>query len=464
MTLIQSISGIRGTMGGRPGESLTPVDVIRFTGAYGMWLIHRHAGSRLTVVTGRDARVSGHIISNIVVSVLQAMGIEVIDAGLTTTPTVAMSVKHCGAHGGIIITASHNPSNWNALKLLNEHGEFMTETEGQEMAEWIDLDALHFVPTEKFGKYVQDETLLETHIEKVLDLPLVDADAIRKADFRIVVDGINSSGGIAVPLLLQSLGVRQVYEVNCEPTGLFQHNPEPLPEHLQVLAEEVLKLEAHAGFAVDPDVDRLAIVQEDGACFGEEYTLVSVANYVLSKTPGNTVSNLSSTQALAEITQANGCRHFYTPVGEVNVVAAMKKHHAVIGGEGNGGVIYPELHYGRDALVGIALFLTQMAQTGLSCSKLKKKLPQYHLSKNKVELPDYVNIEDLMARINEKYKNHHLETADGLKIWFEKDWVHLRSSNTEPVIRLYVESDSEAKAESIAGNMMNEISQTLKDL
>lgn len=451
-------------MGGAPGESLSPVDVLRFTGAYGMWLINRNQGSRIKVVTGRDARTSGMVISNIVFSVLQAMGIDVIDAGLTTTPTVAMSVKHCEAHGGIIITASHNPGNWNALKLLNEHGEFMTLSEGREMTEWMDMDVLKFVSSDKFGKYISDESLLEMHIEKILDLPLVDAEAIREANLKIVVDGINSSGGIAVPLLIESLGVKQVYEVNCEPTGMFMHNPEPLPEHLQVLAEEVVKLGAHAGFAVDPDVDRLAIVQEDGACFGEEYTLVSVADYVLAHTPGNTVSNLSSTQALADITKAHGCQHFYTPVGEVNVVEGMKRHKAIIGGEGNGGVIYPALHYGRDALVGIALFLTQLAKSGLTCSKLKKKLPQYHLSKNKVELPADIDIKKIMAGITEKYKNHFTETADGLKIWFEKDWVHLRSSNTEPIIRLYVESDSEVKADNIANNMMNNISQLLKDM
>lgn len=464
MALIQSISGIRGTMGGRPGEGLTPVDIIRFAGAYGMWLKRHGHKEQVSVVIGRDARVSGEMVSNILASTLQAMGISIIDAGLTTTPTVAMAVTHCQAHGGVIITASHNPFNWNALKLLNEKGEFMTAAEGQEMQQWMKADAMEFVATEKFGKYYQDDSLLEMHIEKILDLPLVDTEAIKNAGFRVVADGINSSGGIAVPLLLDSLGVKEVFEVNCEPTGMFQHNPEPLPEHLHVLAEEVIKLGAHLGFAVDPDVDRLAIVQEDGVCFGEEYTLVSVADYVLSQTPGNTVSNLSSSQALAEVTSAHGGQHFYAPVGEVNVVEAMKKHKAVIGGEGNGGVIYPDLHYGRDALLGIALFLTQLAKSGMSCRQLKRKFPQYHISKNKVELPNDTNMAKIMEKLIEKYNKHTYEYSDGLKIWFDKDWVHLRASNTEPVIRLYAESDSEVKAENIANNIKNDISQALKEL
>ncbi len=464
MTLIQSISGIRGTIGGRPGEGLSPVDIVRFAGSYGMWLINRNEGERIKVVLGRDGRISGKMVKSIIVSVFQAMGIDVIDAGLSTTPTIEMAVIHCKAHGGVIITASHNPFNWNALKLLNEEGEFMTAEQGKEMQAWVDFDSLQFVASDKLGKYIADESLLEMHIEKILDLPLVDSDAIKAANFKVVVDGINSSGGIAVPVLLNALGVNDVVEVNCEPSGYFQHNPEPLPEHLQVLADEVVSSGAHLGFAVDPDVDRLAIVQEDGGFFGEEYTLVAVADYVLSQTPGNTVSNLSSSQALAEVTLGRNGQHFYAPVGEVNVVNAMKKHDAIIGGEGNGGVIYPALHYGRDALVGIALFLTQLAKTDMTCSKLKRQFPPYHISKNKVELSDDVNIKGIMEKLVEKYHKHPHDMTDGLKIWFDKDWVHLRASNTEPVIRLYAESDSEVKAENIANNIKNDISQALKDL
>lgn len=451
-------------MGGSPGEGLSPVDIVRFAGAYGMWLKNRNTEDPIQVVIGRDARISGAMVNRILVSTLQAMGIDVIDAGVSTTPTVEMAVTHHKAHGGIIITASHNPMNWNALKLLNEHGEFMTSSQGKEMQEWMDFGSLKFVHTSKFGKYIEDDSLLEIHIEKILDLPLVDSEAIRAANFTVVVDGINSSGGIAVPVLLGALGVKNVFEINCEPTGLFQHNPEPLPEHLQSLSDEVVKTGAHVGFAVDPDVDRLAIVQEDGGFFGEEYTLVSVADYVLSHTPGNTVSNLSSTQALADVTAKHNGRHFYSPVGEVNVVAAMKKHKAVIGGEGNGGVIYPALHYGRDALVGIALFLTQMAKSGLTTSKLKKQYPDFHISKNKIELSPETNMDRIFEKLKEKYHKQVLDDADGLKIWFEKEWVHLRASNTEPIIRLYAESDDEVKSENIASNIKNDISEVLKDL
>ncbi len=464
MTLIQSISGIRGTMGGKPGSGLSPVDIVRFTAAFGMWLRSRNGSSRIAVAVGRDARVSGEMVSNIVTSTLQALGIDVIDGGLSTTPTIEMAVTHRKLQGGIVITASHNPMNWNALKLLNEQGEFLTAEQGHEMQHWIDPSNLDFVHSEKFGKYVPDPALLEMHIGQILELPLVDSDAIREAGFRVAVDGINSSGGIAVPLLLNALGVKQVYEVNCEPTGYFQHNPEPLPEHLQVLADTVLQYAAHVGFAVDPDVDRLAIVQEDGGFFGEEYTLVAVADYVLSRTPGNTVSNMSSSQALAEVTANHNGNHFYSKVGEVHVVEMMKKHNAVIGGEGNGGVIYPELHYGRDALVGIALFLTKLAHSGLSCSKLKKKFPEYHISKNKIELAPDINIADVMDALKVKYSKRPNDQSDGLKIWFDKDWAHLRSSNTEPIIRLYAESDNEVKSEHIAGNIKNDIGEVLKSL
>ena len=451
-------------MGGKPGSGLSPVDIVRFTAAFGMWLKNRNNNSPVLVVVGRDARISGEMVSNIVTSTLQAMGINVTDAGLSTTPTIEMAVIYRKAQGGIVITASHNPVNWNALKLLNEEGEFLTASQGQEMMEWIDSSTLEFATSEKFGKVVYDPSLLVMHIERILELPLVDSEAIRQAGFKVAVDGINSSGGIAIPLLLNALGVKEVFEANCEPSGFFQHNPEPLPEHLQVLADLVLSSGAHLGFAVDPDVDRLAIVQEDGGFFGEEYTLVAVADYVLSKTPGNTVSNMSSSQALAEVTASHNKKHFYSKVGEAHVVDMMKKHKAVIGGEGNGGVIYPELHYGRDALVGIALFLTKLAQSGLSCSKLKKKYPEYYISKNKIELAPDTNIGDVMNGLKEKYSKQPNDQTDGLKIWFDKEWVHLRPSNTEPIIRLYAESDNEVKSENIANNIKNDISEVLKSL
>jgi phosphomannomutase len=451
-------------MGGHTGEGLTPVDIIRFTGAYGMWLKDRNKETPLQVVVGRDARISGPMVNRILVSTLQAMGIDVIDAGISTTPTIEMAVIHLRAHGGIIITASHNPMNWNALKLLTENGEFLTSLQGEEMQQWLDFGTFEFVHSSKFGKYIEDDSLLEMHIEKILELPLVDSDAIRAANYKVVIDGINSSGGIAIPLLLQALGVKHVFEINCDPSGHFQHNPEPLPEHLQSLADEVVQTVSHVGFAVDPDVDRLAIVQEDGGFFGEEYTLVSVADYVLSHTPGNTVSNLSSTQALADVTKTRNGRHYYAPVGEVNVVAAMKKHKAVIGGEGNGGVIYPVLHYGRDALVGIALFLTQMAKSGLTCSTLKKKYPEYYISKNKIELTPGTDIRYIMEQLKAKYQKQETDVSDGLKIWFDKEWVHIRTSNTEPIMRIYSESDNEVKSENIANNIKNDISEVLKDL
>ncbi len=464
MTLIQSISGIRGTIGGRPGEGLSPVDVMTFAGAYGMWLRANHQNGRIKVVTGRDARTSGPVVSHVVVSTLQAMGIDVIDAGLSTTPTVEMGVIHHRAQGGVVITASHNPKNWNALKLLNGEGEFMTHAQGGEMQAFMDSSAFAFVSSDKYGKYIVDDTLLEMHIEKILGLHLVDAEAIRRSGFKAVVDGINSVGGIAVPRLLEALGVRSVVKLHCEPTGVFLHNPEPLPENLLQLSSEVIKTKAHLGIAVDPDVDRLAIVSEDGEMFGEEYTLVAAADYVLSRTPGNTVSNLSSSQALADVTRKHGCDHYFSAVGEANVVAAMKKHNAVIGGEGNGGVIYPELHYGRDALVGIALFLTNLAINNMSCSQLKRSYPQYHISKNKIELPADINTGRVLDRMAEKYVRYSTDRTDGLKIFFDKEWFHLRSSNTEPVIRLYAESGSALQSDHLARKVMGDISEVLKEL
>ncbi len=464
MTLIQSVSGIRGTIGGRPGEGLSPVDVMTFAGAYGMWLRSNHQNGRIQVVIGRDARISGPVVSNVVICTLQAMGIDIIDAGLTTTPTVEMGVIHHGAQGGIVITASHNPKNWNALKLLNDRGEFMTYAQGKEMQAFMDSSAFAFLSSDKLGRYLVDETLLEMHIEKILDLRLVDAEAIRRSAFKVVVDGINSAGGIAVPMLLKALGVKDIVELHCDPTGVFQHNPEPLPENLLHLSSEVIRTNAHLGLAVDPDVDRLAVVSENGEMFGEEYTLVVAADYVLSQTPGNTVSNLSSTQALTEVTKKHGCEHYFSAVGEVNVVAAMKEHNAVIGGEGNGGVIYPELHYGRDALAGIALFLSKLALSNSSCSHLKRSYPEYHISKNKIELPADIDLALVIDKMAERYLRQSPDRTDGLRISFGKEWVHLRSSNTEPVIRLYAESDSASKADNIAKKIRGDISEVLKEL
>ncbi|MEE4177808.1 MAG: phosphoglucosamine mutase [Bacteroides sp.] len=462
MTLIQSISGIRGTIGGKPGEGFSPVDVLKFSGAFGMWLKSRFPEERLRVVVGRDARISGPVVNKIVTSVLQSMGIDIVDGGISTTPTIAMAVGFFQANAGIIITASHNPKNWNALKLLNEHGEFLTAEQGEEMNRFLDWNAFDFVPIEKFGHYSKEDGMIEMHIEKILSLPIVDVEAIREANFRIVVDGVNSSGGLAVPLLLEALGVKTIHEIYCEPNGIFPHNPEPLPENLIELSAEVVNKNAHLGIAVDPDVDRLALVCEDEEMFGEEYTLVAVADYVLSQTPGNTVSNLSSTQALAEVTREHGQEYFSSAVGEVNVVEAMKKHHAVIGGEGNGGVIYPALHYGRDALVGIALYLSLLARSGKTCTVLKKKYPEYYISKNKIELPAEVNLDMIFNKIIEKYAKHPIDQTDGAKILFDKEWVHLRRSNTEPIIRIYCESDSLVKAEHLGKKVIMDISELLK--
>jgi phosphomannomutase len=462
MTLIQSISGIRGTHGGRPGEGLSPVDVMKFAGAYGMWVKSRFPGEKCCVVIGRDARISGPMVNKIVTATLQAMGIDIIDAGVTTTPTTAIGVSHFKAQGGIIITASHNPRNWNALKLLNHQGMFLTAEQGCEMEAYMDVNAFEFVPVDKFGQYRREECLVEVHIEKILSLPLVDVEAIRAAGCTVAIDGVNSSGGIAVPMLLDALGVSRVVEVYCEPNGQFPHNPEPLPENLGELSSVVVSKNAHVGFAVDPDVDRLAIVCEDGEMFGEEYTLVAVADYVLSNTPGNTVSNLSSTQALKEITEKHGQQHFSSAVGEVNVVEMMKKRKAVIGGEGNGGVIYPELHFGRDALTGIALFLTHLAKFGKPCSLLKKKYPEYHISKNKIELPEDLNMDKVFEFINQKYQRQPIDNTDGTKIIFEKEWVHLRKSNTEPIIRIYAESDSMIMADNLANKIISDIREFIK--
>ena len=462
MTLIASISGIRGTLGGKTGEGFSPVDVLKYTGAYGSWLIDNFPGERIRVIIGRDARISGPVVNKLVTSTLQFMGIDVIDGGLLPTPSVEIGVKQYQCHGGIIITASHNPKNWNALKLLNNKGEFLNQAEGKQMMTWFDEDKFNFVSVDKIGQYVKDETVLEMHIEKVLALELVDSEAIAAANFTVAVDAVNSVGGIAVPMLLDALGVKNIIELYCEPNGLFPHNPEPLPEHLSILSEEVVKNYAHVGFAVDPDVDRLAIVCNNGEMFGEEYTLVAVADFVLQQTLGNTVSNLSSTQALKDITEKHGGKYFSSAVGEINVVEKMKEVNAIIGGEGNGGVIYPAIHNGRDALTGIALFLTHLAKSRKTCVGLKKQLPEYFISKNKIELENGIDLNDILEKISLQYHKQKIDKTDGVKIYFDKEWVHLRKSNTEPIIRIYAESDNEVKSDSLARKVMKDISELIR--
>ena len=463
MALIKSISGIRGTIGGRAGEGLSPFEVVRFTAAYGSWL-KRRAGvkKRITVVIGRDARLSGEMVNHIVTGTLTALGLDVIDLGMATTPTVEMAVPAEKAGGGIILTASHNPRQWNALKLLNEKGEFISAADGEEVLGFADREDFTFVEVGQLGKVQFNENYLKYHIERILALPLVDVKAIKEKNFRIVVDAVNSVGGIAVPALLKALGVEKITEINCEPTGEFAHNPEPLPENLRDIAKVVVKNNANLGIAVDPDVDRLAIVCEDGEMFGEEYTLVAVADYVLKSKKGNTVSNLSSTRALRDVTEKAGGKYFASAVGEVNVVEAMKANNAVIGGEGNGGVIYPTLHYGRDALAGIALFLSHLAKFGNTCSMLRSSYPDYHISKNKIELTNEINVDKIFDGIKAKYKKQPVNLVDGVKIEFNKEWVHLRRSNTEPIIRIYSESESETTAENLAKKIILDIRDLIK--
>lgn len=463
MTLIKSISGIRGTIGGAPGEGLTPMDVVKFTSAYGTWIKQGTKKKEIKIVIGRDARISGEMVSGIVVNTLRALGIHVIDLGLSTTPTVEIAVPEEKAEGGIIITASHNPKQWNALKLLNNKGEFISEKDGAEVLNIAEKENFSFEEVGKLGSYSLNNTYLQKHIDKILSLPLVDAATIKARKFKIVVDAINSSGGIFVPALLNALGVKEVVELNCEPTGLFAHNPEPLPEHLADISKAVLKNKAHLGIVVDPDVDRLALVSEDGEMFGEEYTLVAVADYVLKNTKGNTVSNLSSTRALRDVTEKAGGKHSAAAVGEVNVVEMMKKEKAVIGGEGNGGIIYPELHYGRDALVGIALFLTHLAKFGKSCSMLRAQYPSYYISKNKIELTPEINVDNILKQVKDKYKKQPVNTIDGVKIEFDKEWVHLRKSNTEPIIRIYAESRSNTTADNLAEKIISDIKEFIKN-
>jgi len=455
LALIKSISGIRGTIGGFPDTNFTPLDIMKFTIGFGKWI--KQTSGNKKVVIGRDARISGQMVNNIVVGALQSIGIDVIDLGLSTTPTVELAVHQENAGGGIIITASHNPKQWNALKLLNEKGEFISAKAGEEVLRLAEDQKTEFEEVTALGTHTVKPGYIEKHIEQILKLELVDVKAIKARNFKVVIDCVNSTGGIALPKLLHALGVEQVTELYCEPNGLFPHNPEPLPENLSELSRTVKKVNADLGICVDPDVDRLALVCEDGEMFGEEYTLVAVADYVLSKKKGNTVSNLSSTRALRDVTLKAGGEYFASAVGEVNVVEKMKEVQAVIGGEGNGGVIYPELHYGRDALVGIALFLTHLANTGKNASILRASYPNYHIAKKKIDLDPAVNIDLLFSEIERKYKKYPVNTIDGVKIDFESEWVHLRRSNTEPIIRIYAESNSETTADHIANQIMSDL-------
>jgi phosphomannomutase len=459
VALIKSISGIRGTIGGATGMNLTPLDVVKFTSAYGSLLLNnRHDKSKvLTVVVGRDGRISGEMVSNLAMNTLIACGIHVIDLGLTTTPTVELAVTMEKADGGIIFTASHNPKEWNALKLLNSDGEFISAEAGKQILEIADKETFHFASVDLLGTIRRDDTYLQKHIDAVLAFHLVDKAAILNRNFKIVVDGINSTGATYVPALLRALGVEHITVLNEEVNGRFAHNPEPLPQHLTALSAEVISRKADLGIAVDPDVDRLCFVNEDGTLFGEEYTLVAVADYVLGKRTGNTVSNMSSTKALKELTLKRGGQYFPSAVGEVNVVKKMKEVNAVIGGEGNGGIIVPDFHYGRDALIGIALLLSHLANNKKGLKSLRSHYPEYTISKNKIELENSVNVDEIFEKIKQKYKNHPTNSEDGLKIEFDNDWVHLRTSNTEPIIRIYAESSYETTANNIAMRLMQDI-------
>ncbi len=456
MTLIKSISGIRGTIGGSPGDSLTPVDVVKYAAAFGAWIRNRK-GKR--VVIGRDARLSGEMVSSLVASTLQGLGLDVVDLGLSTTPTVEIAVPREKAAGGIILTASHNPIQWNALKLLNEKGEFISSADGQAVLSIADAENFQFAEVLQLGKYSSKSDYIKKHVDLILKYKWVDVKAIRKAKFSVVVDAVNSTGGIAVPALLKALGVRKIKTLYGEPTGKFPHNPEPLPENITAICKEVKRGKYDLGIVVDPDVDRLALIQEDGKPFGEEYTLVAIADYVLSRKKGNTVSNLSSTRALRDVTEKAGGFYQAAAVGEVNVVNAMKQTRAVIGGEGNGGIIVPDFHYGRDALIGIALFLTHLARLGKTASQLRASYPPYFISKNKIELTAEINVDNVLDAVKTKYSQERINTIDGVKIDFEerKEWVHLRKSNTEPIIRIYAESGDEARANALAAQLMADI-------
>ncbi|GGF78811.1 phosphoglucosamine mutase [Wenyingzhuangia marina] len=458
MSLIKSISGIRGTIGGNVGDNLTPLDAVKFAAAYGTWVKARNKeATEINVVVGRDARISGAMISSLVTNTLIGLGINVIDLGLSTTPTVEIAVPLEKAHGGIILTASHNPKQWNALKLLNEKGEFLSGTDGLEILDFAEKDAYTFAEVDDLGTYTEDNSYVEKHVQEVLNLELVDVDAIKKAGFKVVLDAVNSTGGIFIPALLEKLGVECI-KLYCEPNGQFPHNPEPLKEHLGDISALVVKEQADFGIVVDPDVDRLALISEDGSMFGEEYTLVACADYVLGQLGGgNTVSNLSSSRALRDVTVKHGGTYTASAVGEVNVVTTMKETNTVIGGEGNGGIIYPASHYGRDSLVGVALFLSHLAKSGKSCKELRDSYPEYYMSKNKIELTPTLDVDAILEQMAEKYKNEKVNTIDGVKVDFADEWLHLRKSNTEPIIRIYTESGSQASADALAFRAIDEI-------
>ena len=458
MTLIKSISGIRGTIGGDPGDGLTPLDIVKFASAYAAWIKEFSDKPELKVVLGRDARVSGEMVETLVSGALMGMGVDVLNLGLATTPTVEIAVSMEKADGGIILTASHNPGQWNALKLLNSRGEFISAAEGQRILDIIEAGKYDYAPVENLGQVTNVSGYDQKHIDRILELELVNPEIIKKAGLRVAVDCVNSVGGLILPLLLKQLGVSEVVELYCEPNGNFPHNPEPLPEHLGALSAAVRDHGADVGLVVDPDVDRLAMIDERGQFFGEEYTIVAVADYILSKTPGNTVSNLSSSRALRDVTEKYGCRHFASPVGEVHVVRVMKENKAVIGGEGNGGVIYPGMHYGRDALTGTALFLTYLASQGCTMSELKKRYPEYTISKNKVALEPGTDTERILEKVQDKYAGHPVNTEDGIKIDLPEGWIHLRKSNTEPIIRIYTEANTVSVAEALAKQVIDMIS------
>jgi len=456
MTLIKSISGIRGTIGGKPGDNLTPIDAVKYAAAYGSWVKQQRNKENYRVVVGRDARISGDMIQQLVMNTLIGLGIHVVDVGLSTTPTVEMAVSMEHADGGIILTASHNPKQWNALKLLNAKGEFLNAAAGQEILDIAEKDNFQFAEVDDLGEISKNEAYIDIHIDEILELDLVDKAAIKKAGFKVVVDAVNSTGGIAVPLLLDTLGVRTV-KLFCTPNGQFPHNPEPLKEHLGDLMSKVKEEKADFGIVVDPDVDRLAFVDENGDMFGEEYTLVAVADYILKNKKGNTVSNMSSSRALRDVTEKHGGSYFASAVGEVNVVEKMKAEQAVIGGEGNGGIIYPELHYGRDSLVGIALFLSHLAQKNCTVSELRKQYPSYFMSKKKIELTPQLDVDGILKAIESTYVSENISTVDGVKIDFPENWVHLRKSNTEPIIRIYTEAKSQNEADALADRFISEI-------
>lgn len=458
MTLIKSISGIRGTIGAQPGENLTPIDIVKFTTAYARFMSQKNDGKRLTIVVGRDARISGEMVEKIIEGTLLGCGVDVINVGLCTTPGTEMAVITYKADGGIIITASHNPKQWNALKLLNEKGEFLNDAEGKKVLAFAEDDSYQFPDVDHLGKVILSEDFNDTHIAQVLALPLVDIEAVKARKFKVVVDAVNSIGGIVIPKLLRELGC-EVVELNCEPTGEFAHNPEPLPQNLTEISEVIVREGADLGIVVDPDVDRLAFVNEDGTMFVEEYTLVAVADYILSQKVGNTVSNLSSSRALRDVTEAHGGSYTASAVGEVNVVVKMKQIGAIIGGEGNGGVIYPELHYGRDALVGTALFLTYLAKRNMTMTALRATYPAYYASKNKIELTPAIDVDKVLLEMKSRYASENVNDIDGVKIDFAQSWVHLRKSNTEPIIRIYTEAKSAAEADELAQRFIREISE-----